>query len=120
MAHELKMGEDGILRITISGDMDKSIVEIFQRDYYPFLEASTQENPLNNLIFSGRLGKLSSAARRFFTQLNHDPRYGMVALVDPPRRARVLGRFILKATNRDNINFFDSEEQALTWLKSRM
>jgi hypothetical protein len=113
------MGEDGFLRIKLSGDLDGSVIENFRQDYIPFLDASTDENPLNSMVDAHQIGKISSTARKFFTNLNHDPRYGLVALIGAPRAARVLGKFILKATNRDNINFFDNEEDAVIWLKSR-
>jgi hypothetical protein len=118
MALEVNMGDDGILRIKISGDMDRFAVEHLQREIVPFMDAATQENRLNNIIFPENLGRISYAARRFFTDLNHNPRYGMVAIVNPPRAVRVLGRFILKATQRDNLDFFENEEQAISWIKS--
>ena len=117
MTHELNMADNGILRITISGDLDRSMLEPLRKDYQPFLDASTVENPLNNLMFTENLGKISSAARKYLTDLNKSPKYGLVAFVNAPRRVRVLGKFILKATNRKNLKFFESEEQALEWLK---
>ena len=118
MAHELNMEDDGILRISLSGDLDKSVIENLRQDYSTYMAASTQENPLNNVIFASQLCKISSSARRFFAELNQDTRYGLVAFIDAPRRARVLSKFILKATKRDNIQFFGDEEEALSWIKS--
>jgi len=118
MALELIMGDDGILRTRISGEMDKITVDQFQREIEPFLEAATQDKPLNNILFPENLGRISYEVRRYFTGLNHNPRYGMVAIINPPRPIRVLSNFILKATRRENINFFDDEEQALSWIKN--
>ena len=120
MAHELTMHNDGILRTTIAGDLDRSVVDTLQGDYQPFLEASTPAVPLNNILFPERVGRISSNARRFFTELTNDPRFGSAAIVSPPRRVRVLGKFILKATGRENIHFFENEAEALDWLKSRV
>lgn len=120
MAHELSMKADGILRTTIAGDLDRSVIDTLQGDYRSFLEASTPAAPLNNILFTARVGRISSAARRFFTELTNDPRFGSAAIIDPPRRVRVLGKFILKATGRENIHYFNSEEEALNWLKSRV
>ena len=33
MANELNMADDGILRITISGDLDRSMLEPLRKDY---------------------------------------------------------------------------------------
>lgn len=120
MAHELTMNNDGILRTAISGDLDRSVIDTLQGDYQSFLEASTPAVPLNNILFTERVGRISSTARRFFTELTNDPRFGFAAIITPPRRVRVLGKFILKATGRENINFFNNEEEALNWLKSRV
>jgi len=118
MALEVIMEDDGILRIKISGDMDKVAVDNLQREIKPFMEAATPESPLNNIVFPQNMGKISYAARRYFTDLNNNSQYGKVAFVNPPRAMRVLSKFILKATNRDNIGFFDNEEQSISWIKS--
>jgi len=49
--------------------------------------------------------------------LNQDPRFGSVAFIQPSRRAKILGQFILKATQRNNIRFFDEETEAIAWLE---
>ena len=81
--------------------------------------ASTAENPLNNILDTSRIGKFSSAARKFFTEINKDTRYGKVAMVNAPRVARVLSKFVIKATGRDNIRFFENEEEAVNWVKQK-
>jgi hypothetical protein len=120
MALEVTMEDDGILRIKISGDMDKAAMDNLQREIKPFMEAATPENPLHNIIFPENMGRISYAARRYFTDLNHNSQYGKVAIVNPPRSVRVLGMFVSKATNRDNIGFFEDEEQSISWIKSNM
>lgn len=120
MPHQLIMGTDGILRTTLSGDLDRGTIDRLREDYQPFLIAATATDPLNNLLHTARVGKISSAARRFFTELTGDPRFGLAAFINPPRRVRVLGKFILKATGRQNMNFYQSEENALDWLKARL
>jgi hypothetical protein len=119
MAFKIKMAQDGILRVHLEGDIDQGIVKSFKREYSPYVEASTPEVPLNNIIFLHNLGKLSHAARRYLTELNQDPRYGLAAFINPPRKVRVLGQFIQKATGRDNIKFFNNENEALSWMKNQ-
>jgi hypothetical protein len=118
MAHTIEMGNDGILRVALSGDLERSLVENLKKDYSPFILAATPQNPLRTIIFMESLGKLSSAARNYITELSADPRGGAIAFINPPRRARVLGKFIHKATGKDNIQFFENEAQAVEWLKS--
>jgi hypothetical protein len=118
MAHEISMGDDGILRLAFIGDMVGEDIEIFIKDFTPFLEAATEVEPLNILADASRAGKTSSAARKAYVRLNRDLRGGKVAVVGARRYGRVLVSFILKATGRDNVRFFDSEEEALAWLKA--
>jgi hypothetical protein len=42
---------------------------------------------------------------------------GKAATIGVDRYTRVLIGFVLKATGRDNIRLFDTEEQALAWLR---
>jgi len=118
MTFEIKMGPDGILRINMSGDLDNGIVENFRREYSPYIIASTPDNPLQNLFFLQNLGQLSPSIRKYLTELNRDSRFGLSAFVNPSRRAKILGQLINKATGRNNIRYFDTENEALGWLKS--
>ena len=120
MALEVTMEDDGILRIKISGDMDRVAVDNLRREIKPFIEAATAENPINSIIFPENTGRISYVARRYLTDLNHNSHYGKVAIVNPPRAVRVLGKFISKATNRDNIGLFDNEEESISWIKSNI
>lgn len=118
MVHTIQMGYDGILRVTLSGDLERGMVDSLRKDYSPFVMASTPQSPLKTIFFMDSLGKLSSNARSYLTELGADPRIGKVAFVQPPRRAKVLGKFIYKATGRENIQFFETESSAVSWLKS--
>jgi hypothetical protein len=117
MAHELKMGNDGIIRLSFIGDISKEDVEAYERDLLPYLDAATETSKLNIISYSGREGKYSSDARRRFTELNKDLRVGRVAILGGNRFNRVMATIILKATGRQNIRFFDTEEEAVAWLK---
>jgi hypothetical protein len=117
MAHKLSMGDDGILRVALIGDIGTESIDAFLEDITPFLEAATEEEPLLVLAESGSTGKYSSAARKRFAELLREPRVKKVALVNARRYVRVLISFILRAAGRDNIHCFDSEEEALAWLK---
>ncbi len=118
MAHETSMGDDGILRIAFTGDVSKRDLEAFLNDFTPFLEAATEARPVLTLVNSSQTGKYSLAARRIYLELNQDPRVGKAAVIGASRYARVLASFVLKATRRDNIRFFDSEKKAIAWLKA--
>lgn len=117
MVHQLGMGGDGILRLKFIGDTDKLGAEALIADFAPYLAQATAENPLCILWDDAQGGKASSEVRKFYADLNRDSRIGKVAIFGAQHYGRVLGEFILKFTGRDNIRFFDTQEQALRWLK---
>lgn len=116
MTVDIIMGLDGVLRVVLSGDLDSSIVESLRRQFSPYVEAATAESPLKSIITFQQLGIISFATRHYLTQLNQDPRCGAIAYMKPPRKARVLAQFIQKGSKRENIRFFEAEEDALEWL----
>ncbi|HEY71716.1 MAG: hypothetical protein DRJ03_31940 [Chloroflexi bacterium] len=117
MAYELEMRDDGILRMAFIGDMDQQDLEAFRQEFDPFLESATEAEPLRVLVDGSRSGKYTSGARKIFVDLYRSLKIGNVALVAAPRYSRVLVGFVLKATGRDNIHLFDSEEEGLAWLR---
>lgn len=118
MAHEIKMGEDGILRISFIGDLEKPDMDAYIKDLSPFLQAATEERPLQLISDSSRAGKYSFSARKSLSELNQDARIGRTAIVGANRITRVLVQIILKASKRDNIRIFINEPEALSWLKN--
>jgi hypothetical protein len=119
MPYQIQMGDDGILRVDFAGGvLEREEVDDFVRDFYVHLDATTPEAPLRTLTVVGQAGtKLSSKVRKAFSDLNGDPRLGKAATIGVDRYTRVLIGFVLKATGRDNIRLFDTEEQALAWLR---
>ena len=118
MAHEIKMGKDGILRAALVGNVEKADIDLFMKDLSPFLDASTEEIPLSLITDANRTGNYSSAARKVFTQFNHDHRIGKTAVVGANRTTRVLMHIVQRASKRDNIKLFDTEEAAIKWIKN--
>ncbi|HOT90656.1 MAG TPA: hypothetical protein PLJ78_03575 [Anaerolineae bacterium] len=119
MPYKLTMPDDGILRINFDGALEDDEIDPFINDFMRYLEAATPTAPLRTLTISNHTGaKLAPRVRKMFATLNTDPRLGKSATIGVDRYTRVLVGFVLKATGRDNIRFFDSEEQALAWLKS--
>ncbi len=119
MPYQMLMCEDGIVKISFDGGLERDELDQFVDDVTRYLESATPEAPLRTLAIADQTGmKFSPAVRKAFTNLNADPRLGKCATVGVDRYMRVLVGFILKATRRDNIRFFDSEELALVWLQS--
>jgi hypothetical protein len=118
MAHELRMRDDGILWLAQIGDVDEEDMDAFLGDLTPFLEAATEGQSLLILSDTSRTGKLSANARKLLAGLGRDPRLRKTAILGSGRYTRVVASFINKAAGRDNIRFFDSEQEAIAWLKA--
>ena len=118
MAYELGIRDDGIARLATIGDQGKEDVENLRKHLEALVEAATEAEPMGLIVDSSRSGKTSSAARKLYVELGRDSRFGKTALLGARRYSRLLATFIAKATGRDNIGFFDSEEEALAWLKA--
>jgi hypothetical protein len=119
MPYQIMVREDGIVKISFEGALERDELDQFVDDVTRCMESATPETPLCTLVIADQTGmRFSPAVRKALTNLNADPRLGKCATVGIDRYTRVLVGFILKATRRDNIRFFDSEELALVWLQS--
>ncbi len=117
MGYRIKMRDDGILHTSFHGDVTTEEMEAFRREFLVYLNAATEEEPLLVISESPGLTKFSAGARRILVELQRSPRLGNSAVVGASRYSRVLTTFVLKATGRNNIRFFDTIEEAAAWLK---
>lgn len=120
MAHEMKMGDDNILQVKFSGDLDEASLRAYIRDYEPFIQATSASRPLHFLVDVSQVGKIPTGVRRIFNEIfrDPDPRTGYTAIVGANRYVRVMASFVLRATGTPNLRMFDSEDKARAWLKS--
>ena len=114
MTHSMTMSENNILHAAILGEITEEVASAMLQDAKEFLDEATE--PVSVLVDTRKAGKISSSARRIFADLGRDPRGRKIAVLGLDRYQRVMASFINRATGRDNIRFFDSEEQALVWL----
>ncbi len=118
MPYQMTMTEDAILKITIPAVLEHGEVEPLIADITRYVASATPDAPLRILVLIKQHGiKFSPVARKTLATLNADRRLGLVAIVGAERYVRVLIGFILKATGRNNIHFFASEELAMAWLQ---
>lgn len=117
MSYELDKIQDNIIRLAFIGDINESDVEALIKDFRPYLEATPPGKSIGLLIDASRDGRMSPSARRNFTKLNHDSRLGGVGICNVGRLNRVMATFVMKATGRDNIHFFDTQAEAIVWLE---
>ena len=119
MPFKLEFRDDGILQATFSGYLDTGDMEGYLHEYNRVLDSAQSSEKLHFLVNSDDVTKVSSSARKAFVQMlrQTDPRIGYTAMVGGSRYVRVLTSFVLKAVGRDDIRSFESEGEALVWLK---
>jgi hypothetical protein len=117
VAREISMGDDGILRVAVVGTASDEEAEAFLRDFTQIVESATETEPLHLIVDTTLAGKPSAVERRAYFEINRNPRIGKAAVLGASRYTRVVISFVLKTSGRDNVRFFDLEEEALTWLK---
>jgi hypothetical protein len=117
MGNKIYQIEKGFLHSTFTGDIDMESINEFVDNVAPYI--TTAEAPLHFVVDAQNEGRWSLSARREFTSMfDEEPRYGKVAIVNASRFTRVAATFMMKATGRDDsVRFFDTEAEAMTWLK---
>lgn len=70
------------------------------------------------LIRTANLGAISLEGRRSFAKRNRDSRVGKTAVLGVNRFLKIVAQFITVASGKNNIRFFDDEENALKWLEN--
>ena len=113
--NRLYLGEDNILYETLVGEQDEKIVLAIH-------EASIQlrnmvEGKVDILVDLNKTGKASPKARKIGREILEDKRIRKVALFGIHPVARVLSAFLLGVTQKKDIRFFKTREEALAWLK---
>ena len=117
MGHEMHLGDDNILRVKFWGDFDQADVEAYMADFQPIVESAT--DTIHFLVDVSQVGKASAGARRIFGEMFSDPHplTGRSALVGASRYIRVVAGFVMRVTGAKNMRIFESEDEAVAWLK---
>lgn len=119
MPYSMEMRGDGILEMAFVGDVDTEDIDAVMAEFEAFMDTATETEPLCVLSNVSQAGKLSASARKGLASMGTDPRMGRNAIVGVSRYQRVMAGFIIKASGHDDLRFFDSEAEALDWLKQR-
>lgn len=116
--YRLEMDDDGILHTVFISNLQPKDLRIFQETAEDFLrEAKEEGRPLHILVDARQVGRVDPKARKTIVDLDRQNPDGKVAILGFARYLKVFVMLMTKATGRDNIRFFDSEDEAMTWLK---
>lgn len=118
MAYELYMGDDGILRTVFLSDIKPGELQAFQERALSFIKAGKESGqPLCVLVDARQAGKMDAQARKTVIGLDRENPEGKVAILGLSRYVRVIVMLVNKALGKENIQGFDTEQEALAWLK---
>ncbi len=119
MGQEVNLIAANIVKIEFIGDVtdEDAVQNSDQIDQY--MADLPAGEALHFLVDATRMGKISTKARHVFTERNKNPRVGNTAIYGVNRALKVLGVFIAKASNRDNLRFFNDEPEGLAWLQEK-
>ena len=114
-----KLGEN-IIKFEMIGDFTAEDAQNHADQMDPILSELAQNGQQAQfLIYTEQLKKISVEGRRSFSERNGDDRIGKTAVIGVNRFLKVIARFIMVASGKNNIRFFDIEDDidAIKWLK---
>ena len=109
------LGEDNILYVTLSGEVDEETEIEINEACYKLLNMI--EGKVKTLIDLNKAGKTSPGARKRQREISEHEKIGRVALCGMHPVARVVASFVMGVSSNKDMRFFNSKEEALAWLK---
>jgi hypothetical protein len=113
--NRLYLREDNILRITILGELDEETQIGINDAGYKLM--NTAEGKVSVLVDINKAGKVSPGARKRQVEISEQEKTGKVALFGLHPVARVIASFFMGISQKKDMRFFKTEEEALAWLK---
>ncbi len=120
MGYVIERLDDNIIKFNMFDTFTAEDAESHSLEMDPILDELAQKNKQALfLIYTSDLKKISVEGRRSFSERNGDDRIGKTAVVGVNRFLKIIARFIIVASGKDNIRFFDEpdEADAIAWLK---
>ena len=112
---KLCLGEDNILYVTVVGEVDdKTAIAIKEAD---LKFKNMVEEKFVVLADLNRAGKPSPEARNIWREMAEHEKSGKIAMFGMHPVARVIASFIMGVTQKKDMRFFKTREEALEWLK---
>ena len=116
--NRMYLGEDNILHLAILGEIDEEI-EIGINEASLKL-ANMVDGKVNVLVDLNKAGKTSPEARKKQKEISEHEKVGKVALFGLHPVARVIAAFMMGISEKKDMRFFKTKEEALAWLKGEV
>ena len=109
------LGEDNIIYCTSIGDIDVEMAIAYDETNFKLM--NMVEGKVNLFIDMSRAGSPSAKARKIAKQSFENEKFGKIAMFGMHSVARVIASFVMGITNKEDMRFFKSKDEALAWLK---
>ncbi len=113
--NRLYLGEDGIVYNIAVGASDKKIANEINEGILKL--ANTLEGKVNLFIDLNKGKKPSPEARKIYLEVAEHEKIRKVAMSGLHPVARVLASFMMGVSEKKDMRFFKTKEEALAWLK---
>ena len=111
----LSLGEDNILYLTVVGIVDEKTVSAI---IVAILKIrGKMEGKIDLLVDITEAGKPLPGARKIGKEWLEDEKIGKVAIFGTHPVARVIASFFMGISQKKDMRFFKTKEEALAWLK---
>ncbi len=104
-----------LLYVNLVGEMDDKTIVAMKEAYFKL--NSMVDGKLDALIDLNKAGKQSVGARKTWRELSENENSGKLAITGISPVARVIASFVMGVTNKEDMRFFKTKEEALLWLK---
>ena len=113
--NRMYLGEDNLLCITIVGELDEETQIGINEAGYKLM--NTVEGKVHALVDLNKAGKVSPEARKRQVEISEHEKTAKIALFGLHPVARVVASFFMGISQKKDMRFFRTREEALAWLK---
>ncbi|MDD5528658.1 MAG: STAS/SEC14 domain-containing protein [bacterium] len=113
--HTFYLDKSNILRITVVGEPGNETVTAMKTLHEKLDDIA--KDKVNFLIDLNRAGKPSPEVRNMEKLIYRHKKVRKIAFCGAHPVAKVLANFTISVTKKKDMQFFDTEEKALSWLK---
>lgn len=109
------LSDDNIIHTIIVGEVDVDIANAIRECHLEFL--SMVEGKVKSFIDINKAGKQSPKSRDIGREMFENERYDKIALFGMHPVARVIASFVMGVTQKKDMRFFKTRDEAFDWLR---
>lgn len=115
--YTIDLEEDNIVHVVMFGDDDDETATRFIDDIKSIFDKEPKQR-FNGLIDLTNAGTSTPRATKIFASILSDKQVNKVALIGAGGIPRAFAELTIKFARKELVQFFDTREEALAWLKS--